>query len=231
MAEPSKTRNFFGKFWDRATPGVSNYNPSTGQFSHTGSGIAQVGARVLGLITGNPLIGTLASRGIGAYVNHGDRAPSAVRPEGIQAQSPGYTTGYQGSVITPSISNLGLGAQSPGSGWQGYMQGQGSVNNFGNQQFGSGMATQAGGFSPYSQWGQQVAAAPASQGSLGGFGNNVGGFLGGGRATGGQMGGTAGLTRSGGSASGWKSADIGSVYGAFTDPNGGDWTAKYERAI
>jgi hypothetical protein len=103
------------------------------------------------------------------------------------------------------------------------------MNNFGNQQFGSGMATQAGGFSPYSQWGQQVAAAPASQGSLGGFGNNIGGFLGGGRVTGGQMGGTAGLTRSGGSASGWKSADIGSVYGAFTDPNGGDWTAKYER--
>lgn len=58
------------------------------------------------------------------------------------------------------------------------MQSAGSVNNFGNQQFGNGMQSQPGTFNPYSQWGQQITAPPVAQGSMGGFGNNLGGFTG-----------------------------------------------------
>jgi hypothetical protein len=95
------------------------------------------------------------------------------------------------------------------------------MSNFGNTQFGSGMNSQAGGFSPYSQWGQQVIAQPQAAGSIGGFGNNMGSFLGGSRgggvrASAGAANSRAGLTRSGGSGAGWVTAlNQGEILGQF----------------
>lgn len=234
-------RNFMGRATGRAGErfllGSNNYDPRTGQFRNVGAGLLGRAAQTVIGAFGGPLMAAIAGRGISKMVDTYGKDPQFVQPEAIPIPvNWGAPQSAQSAFTAPSpmaapqaAQNLGLGAQSPGNSWQGYTQGAGSMNNLGNQQFGSGMATQAGGFSPYSQWGQQIGAAPASQGSLGGFGNNVGGFLGGGRANAGQTGGTAGLTRSGGSAAGWRTGDVGSAYAAFSSPFNGDWTAKYER--
>lgn len=161
--KPSAVRNFFGRTWDRITPGVRNYDPSTGQFSHTGSGVAQVLARLVGTATGNPLIGTAISRGIGVATNKWGGQPEAAQT--------GAPPSAQAAYVAPPPSatpNLGFPSQSPGGTWNGYLQGQGSVNNFGNSQFGNGMASVPGNWSPASTWGQGI---QEGQGSNLNFGN------------------------------------------------------------
>lgn len=178
MAEPSRTRNFFGRVVDRILPG-SNYDRSTGQYSNVGAGLAGLGARLAATAFAGPAVGALVGKGAGYLIDHRNGGQvGGVQPEGIQYTSPGFQSGQQGRLTQLSIQNLGLGAQTPGNSWQGYTQGAGSMNNFGNQQFGSGMATQAGGFSPYSQWGNSFLSGQPSQGSLQGFGNNVGALTG-----------------------------------------------------
>lgn len=167
--KPSAVRNFFGRLWDGATPGVRNYDRQTGQFYHTGAGLAQVGARALGMFTGNPLIGTLASRAIGKYANAQDAQPTAVEREGIPIY--GAPPSVQSAFVAPTLAaapNLGFPSQSPGGTWAGYLQGQGSVNNFGNSQFGNGMASVPGNWAPASTWGQGI---QEGQGSNLNFGN------------------------------------------------------------
>lgn len=187
--KPSGVRNFFGRLWDAATPGVQNYNRETGQFMHTGNGLAQVGLRVLGAATGNPLIGTLGPRALAKVANYQDAQPTAVQREGIPVY--GAPASAQSAITAPSplaVNNLGLGAQRPGGSWYGYTGGAGSMGSFGNTQFGNGMAS-IGQWNPQSVWGQQVAAPT---GSNLGLGNNVGGFIGGG------SGGGSGQTSGGG---------------------------------
>lgn len=217
--KPSGVRNFLGRAWDRITPGVRNYDPSTGQFFHTGNGLAQVGLRALGVFTGNPLIGTLGSRAVGKFANYQDAQPTAVEREGIPIY--GAPPSAQSAYVAPSptqAQNLGFPSQSPGGTWSGYLQGQGSVNNFGNSQFGNGMASMPGNWSPASTWGQSI---QQGQGSNLNFGNYspgataTGAVRGGG---GGAVGVNSGARRGGGNSVG----DAGGARSAF-------WRKAYEQ--
>lgn len=191
MAEPSKSRNFFGRVVDRILPG-SNYDASSGRYSNVGVGLAGLGARLAATAFAGPAVGALVGKGASMLIDRNGNRIGDVQREGLPVD-PGAVSasGYPGAVAMPSVSNLGFGAQTPGGSWNGYTQGQGSVNNFGNQQFGTGMASQPGSWSPYSQWGQQVTAQPAAPGSVAGFGNNTQQFAGGGggSSSGGSMGG------------------------------------------
>ncbi len=193
MAEPSKSRNFFGRVVDRILPG-SNYNPTTGQYSNVGKGIAGLGARLAATAFAGPAIGALVGKGAGYLIDHTGNQVGSVQPGGVSPYGP-VSPGYTNAVAMPATPNLGLGAQAPGNTWAGYLQSQGSANNFGNTQFGTGMGSQPGSWSPQSQWGQQITAQPAATGSNLGFGNNVRSFVGGGS---GSNGGTAGGSRMGG---------------------------------
>lgn len=177
MAEPSRTRNFFGRVVDRILPG-SNYNTSTGQYSNVGTGIAGLGARLAATAFAGPAVGALVGKGAGYLIDHAGNRISDPQRETLPVSAGSVSPGYTGGVTMPSTTaNLGLGAQSPGGSWNGYLQGQGSVNNFGSQGF-----TRPGytNWSPSSRWGQQLTEQPATQGSNLGFGNNVQGFAGGG---------------------------------------------------
>lgn len=189
MAEPSKTRNFFGRVVDRILPG-SNYDASTGQYSNIGKGALGLGARLAATAFAGPAVGALVGKGAGYLIDHTGRQIGDVQPESVNPYG-AVSPGYAGAVAMPSTPNLGLGVQSPGNSWAGFLQGQGSTNNFGNTQFGSGMASMPGSWSPSSQWGQQITAQPAVPGSNLGFGNNVQGFAGGGGGGGGSGGGSS----------------------------------------
>lgn len=183
-------RNFMGRATGRAGErfllGSNNYDPRTGQFRNVGAGLLGRAAQMAISAFAGPVMAAVAGRGINKLVDRYGKDPQFVQPEAIPIPvNWGAPQSAQGAFTAPSpmaapqvARNLGLGAQTPGNGWQGYMQGAGSVNNFGNQQFGSGMATQAGGFSPYSQWGNSLLSGQPSQGSLQGFGNNVGALTG-----------------------------------------------------
>lgn len=135
-----------------------------------------------GLFGGAPAA-QLADRGLSGWVTRGaDYGISRVQPESVPIY--GAPPSAQSAFVAapPSATpNLGFPSQSPGGTWAGYLQGQGSVNNFGNSQFGNGMAS-VGQWNPQSAWGQQVAAPTGSNLALG---NNVGNFLGGGSSRGG----------------------------------------------
>ncbi len=223
-------RNFFGRTTGRAGErillGSNNYDPRTGQYRNVVPGLIGRAAQTVIGAFGGPLIGAIAGRGIGKIVDKYGKDPGFVQEESIPIpmdwRAPQLSRGeFAAPSAPPTVANLGLGPQIPGSTWGGYMQGAGSLNNFGNTQFGSGMNSQAGGFSPYSQWGQQVVAQPQAAGSIGGFGNNMGSFLGGSRgggarASAGAANSRAGLTRSGGSGAGWVTAlNQGEILGQF----------------
>lgn len=227
MAEPSRTRNFFGRVVDRILPG-SNYNTSTGRYSNVGTGIAGLGARLAATAFAGPAVGALVGKGAGYLIDHAGNRIGDPQRESLPVNGGSVNPGFTGGVSMPSVSNLGLGAQSPGGDWAGYLQGAGSANNFGNQGF-----MRPGSFtnwSPTSGWGKQLIAQQPTPGSLGGFGNNVGGFLSGGaggaRSPVASAGSRAGLTRAGGSAAGWVNAlNTGEILGKFQgDPE------KYTRA-
>jgi hypothetical protein len=183
---------------ERILLGSNNYDPRTGQWRNVGAGLLGRAAQTVIGAFGGPLIGAIAGRGISKMVDKYGKDPQFVQPEAIQVPIDwGAPQSAQGAFTAPSpmaapqaVQNLGLGAQTPGNSWAGYMQGQGSANNFGNQQFGSGMASQPGSWGPQSQWGQQVTAQPVTQGSSLGFGNNVQQFSGGS-----EGGGSAGYSR------------------------------------
>lgn len=167
---PTGVRNFFGRVVDRVLPG-SNYNTTTGQYSNIGKGIAGAIAGLGASAFFGPAAGALVRRGAGYVIDHTGRA--------VQAPTAAPVDGVPNAITAPSpmaVSNLGLGAQRPGGSWYGYAGGPGSMGSFGNNQFGSGMAS-IGQWNPQSVWGQQVAAPT---GSNLGLGNNVGGFIGGG---------------------------------------------------
>lgn len=223
-------RNFLGRATGRAGErlllGSNNYDRRTGQFRNVMPGLIGRAAQTVIGAFGGPLIGAIAGRGINKLVDRFGSDPEFVQPESIPISiDSGAPSSFQNRVAAPSpmtVSNLGLGAQSPGGDWRGYLQGAGSVNNFGNQSF-----MRPGSFtnwSPTSGWGQQLMAQQPADGSLAGFGNNVGGFLSGGARSGSggvrspvaSSGSRAGLTRSGGSAAGWVTAiNQGEILGQF----------------
>lgn len=164
--KPSGARNFFGRVVDRILPGT-NYNRDTGQYSNIGTGLAGLGARLIATSFAGPAAGALVNKAAGYLIDRNGNQIGPVQREGIVGPG-GVTTGYTGAVTMPTVSNLGLGAQSPGGSWNGYLQGQGSVNNFGNSQFGNGMASIPGSWSPASTWGQGI---QEGQGSNLNFGN------------------------------------------------------------
>lgn len=182
-------RNFFGRTTGRAgerfLSGSNNYDPRTGQWRNVVPGLIGRAAQTVIGAFGGPLIGAVAGRGISKIVDKYGKDPEFVQEESIPIpmdwRAPQLSRGeFAAPSATPTIANLGLGPQSPGSTWGGYMQGAGSLNNFGNTQFGSGMAGIPGSWGAQSQWGRQLTAPPATQGSVAGFGNNVQGFAGGG---------------------------------------------------
>ena len=175
MAEPSKARNFFGRIVDRILPGT-NYNTQTGQYSNVGAGLGGLAARLITTAYAGPAAGALVNKAAGYLIDRNGNAIGPVDREAVGGAG-GVSVGpIPGSVTLPSVSNLGLGAQSPGGTWSGYMQGAGSVNNFGNQNFQSGIGPLTN-WSPTSGWGQSIISGAPSQGSLQGFGNNVGNFI------------------------------------------------------
>lgn len=181
-------RNWFGRATGRAgeriLSGSNNYDPRTGQFRNVGAGLLGTAARMAISAFAGPVIGAAAGRGINKLVDRYGKDPQFVQPESIPVPIEwGAPASMQGRIAAPSpmtISYSGPGAQSPGSTWGGFLQGQGSANNLGNTQFGNGTASAPGSWSPSSQWGQQITAQPAAPGSNLGFGNNVNGFAGGG---------------------------------------------------
>ncbi len=185
MAQPSTARNFFGRVVDRILPG-QQYNTQTGQYSNVGKGLAGLGARLAATAFAGPAVGALVGKGAGYLIDRSNGSVGDVQRESVGPYG-SVAPGQVGSPSPISISNLGLGPQTPGNSWAGYLQSAGSVNNFGNNSFDRGNAYTN--WSPSSQWGQQVVAQPAAQGSVAGFGNSVGDFAGGGSRGGGTTGG------------------------------------------
>lgn len=174
MATPSGTRNFFGGVVDRILPG-QNYNRQTGEYRNVGAGIAGLGARVAASAFLGPLAGAAVGKVANTLINRRD--PGPVVPDRVGLVNPGLNIGAtpsyapQAQMVAPDIGlSAGDPAQSPGGSWRGYTEGAGSLNNFGNTQFGTGASTMPGQWAANSLWGQQLAA---SQGSTLGFGNNV----------------------------------------------------------
>lgn len=177
MATPNWAQGFLGRVVDRVLPG-QNYDTRTGQYRNVGQGIAGLGARIAASAFLGPAAGAAVGKIANTLINRHD--PGPVVPERIGLVNPGLNIGYtprysaQAQMIAPSLSDPGT-VQSPGGSWRGYMEGAGSINNFGNTQFGAGTSSLPGQWSPSSLWGQQVGA---SQGSQLGFGNNVDSFSG-----------------------------------------------------
>lgn len=235
MAEgQGAVRSFLGRLpgmaINRLSPG-SAYD-SRGNYLHNGGRAAAATVAKIAANTFIPGAGAVVDKILSGWVNRGaNYGIGDVSREGIPIYGAPQSRGGAASAAPPTA-NLGLGAQSPGGDWRGYLQGAGSVNNFGNQSF-----MRPGSFtnwSPTSGWGQQLMAQQPTDGSLAGFGNNVGGFLSGGARSGGggvrspvaSSGSRAGLTRSGGSAAGWVTAiNQGEILGQFQgDPE------RYTRA-
>ncbi len=229
--KPGAVRNFVGRLVQGALPG-NNYDPTTGRFKNIMSGIGGAAAGIGASMFFGPVAGAAVRKGADYLIDRAGNRIGDPQRESLPVNGGSVNPGYTGAVTMPTVGNLGLGAQSPGGDWRGYLQGAGSVNNFGNQSF-----MRPGSFtnwSPTSGWGQQLMAQPPTDGSLAGFGNNVGGFLSGGARSGGggvrspvaSSGSRAGLTRSGGSAAGWVTAiNQGEILGQFQgDPE------RYTRA-
>jgi hypothetical protein len=157
--KPSGARNFFGRVVDRILPGT-NYNRDTGQYSNIGKGIAGAIAGLGASAFFGPAAGALVRRGAGYVIDHTGNP--------VQAPVAAPVAGVPSAITLPSAQNLGFPSQSPGGTWAGHLQGQGSVNNFGNSQFGNGMASVPGNWSPASTWGQGI---QEGQGSNLNFGN------------------------------------------------------------
>lgn len=214
MAEPSKTRNFFGRVVDRILPG-SNYNASTGQYSNVGKGIAGLGARLAATAFAGPAVGALVGKGAGYLIDHTGNRIGGVQPEGISPYGQ-VTPGYTNAVTMPATPNLGLGAQTPGNSWTGYLQGRGSVNNLGNTQFGSGMAGIPSTWAPQSTWGQSIAEGQGSNLNFGNYSPGAGAIRGSG---GGAVGVNSGSRGGGG---GNSVGDAGGARSAF-------WRKAYQQ--
>lgn len=169
MNQPSGSRNFFGRVVDRILPG-NNYNAQTGQYSNIGRGVAGLGARLAASAFLGPAAGALVGQGANALINRLDSRVGGVSPEAIPLQG-GMSYQPQPIAVSQGMApSMSLGFGGPQQSWGGYMQGAGSLSNFGNQQFGTGMVSQPGSWSPASQWGSDV----MSGGSFGGqLGNNM----------------------------------------------------------
>lgn len=195
MASPNAAQRIGGRIGDRFLSGTSNYNPRTGQWRNVVPGAIGTAAKYLISAFAGPAVGALAGKGISKLVDRYGNDPQFVQPESIPI--PGYTSPspWDNAVTAPSPAqiatpNLGFPSQSPGGTWAGYLQGQGSVNNFGNSQFGNGMATVPGNWSPASTWGQGI---QEGQGSNLNFGNYSPGATAAGGGVG--RGGSAGANR------------------------------------
>lgn len=171
-----------------------------------------------GLFGGAPAA-QLADRGLSGWVTRGaDYGISRVQPESVPIY--GAPPSAQSAFVAapPSATpNLGFPSQSPGGTWAGYLQGQGSANNFGNQNF-----TRPGGpltnWSPASTWGQSI---QQGQGSNLNFGNYSPGATATGAVRGGGgagVGVNSGARRGGGNSVG----DAGGARSAF-------WRRAYEQ--
>ena len=215
--KPSGARNFFGRVVDRILPGT-NYNRDTGQYSNVGTGLAGLGARLIATSFAGPAAGALVGKAAGYLIDRNGNQIGPVQREGIAGPG-GVTTGYTGAVTMPNVSNLGLGAQPPGGTWAGYLQGQGSVNNFGNQNF-----TRPGGaltnWAPASTWGQSIQQGQGSNLNFGNYSPGASAASGGaGRGGGGAgVGVNSGARRGGGNSVG----DAGGARSAF-------WRRAYEQ--
>lgn len=215
-------RNFFGRLRatvaNRIAPG-SPYD-ERGNYLHNGGRAGIATALKVGANMFFPGAGMVVDKIMSPWVDRGaNYGIGEVQREGVPIYGAPPSAQHAYTAAPPTTSSLGLGAQSPGGDWAGYLQGAGSTNNFGSQSF-----MRPGSFtnwSPTSGWGQQVIAQQPAAGSLGGFGNNVGGFLGGNRgggvrASAGAANSRAGLTRSGGSGAGWVTAlNQGEILGQF----------------
>lgn len=220
MAQRSFLGRAAGRAGERILAGSNNYNPVTGRYRNVQAGAMGMAARWLITAFAGPLAGQLAGRGINKLVDRYGPDPEFPQMEAVPI--PGYTRPAFGTspAAAPApqvVSNLGFPSQSPGGMWAGYLQGQGSVNNFGNQNF-----TRPGGaltnWSPASTWGQGI---QEGQGSNLNFGNYspgataTGAVRGGG---GGAVGVNSGARRGGGNSVG----DAGGARSAF-------WRKAYEQ--
>lgn len=164
-------RNFFGKLRDSAANRVSpgNVYDDRGNYLNNGGRAAAATALKIGANMLFPGAGMVVDRIMSPWVNRGaNYGIGEVQREGVPIYGAPSSAQYAYTAAPPSASNLGLGAQTPGNSWQGYMQGAGSANNFGNQQFGNGMAGIPSNWGPQSTWGQSIAEG---QGSNLNFGN------------------------------------------------------------
>lgn len=178
-------RNFFGRLRDSAANRIApgNVYDERGNYLNNGARAGLATAIKIGANMFFPGTGMIVDKVMAPWVNRGaNYGIGEVQREGVPIY--GAPSSAQQATYSPT-QNLGLGAQSPGNTWAGYLQSQGSANNFGNTQFGTGMASMPGSWSPSSQWGQQITAQPAAPGSNLGFGNNAQQFAGGGGGGGG----------------------------------------------
>lgn len=210
MAQRSFLGRAAGRAGERILAGSNNYNPVTGHYRNVQAGAIGTAARWLITAFAGPLAGQLAGRGINKLVDRYGPDPEFPQMEAVPI--PGYPRPTFGTspaaAPAPQVaSNLGFPSQSPGGTWNGYLQGQGSVNNFGNSQFGNGMASIPGNWAPASTWGQSI---QQGQGSNLNFGN----YLPGGSAAGGGTG-------SGGSAGANRAMQVGSFRPSSGMDNGG----------
>ncbi len=172
MAEPSRTRNFFGGLVDRILPG-SNYNRQTGQFSNIGSGIAGRAASVAGTMLGGPAVGRLISTGAGNWIDTGSPLGTGygtgplARIIGRDANTVGPVVPEQIGAPRAPLGNLGLGGSYQG--WRNYMADPGSREGFGNNYIGGGYT--GVGWTPSSGWGRNL--MDTNPGSVQNFGNNL----------------------------------------------------------
>jgi len=220
MAQRSFLGRAAGRAGERILAGSNNYNPVTGHYRNVQASAIGTAARWLITAFAGPLAGQLAGRGINKLVDRYGPDPEFPQMEAVPI--PGYTKptfGTSPAAAPPQVvSNLGFPSQSPGGTWAGYLQGQGSVNNFGNSQFGNGMATVPGNWSPASTWGQSI---QQGQGSNLNFGNSsprakaTGAVRGG---SGAGVGVNSGARRGGGNSVG----DAGGARSAF-------WRKAYEK--
>lgn len=217
MAQGNWFNRGAGRAGERFLLGSNNYDPRTGRYRNVEAGLLGRAAQMLIGVVGGPVMSAVASRGISKLVDRYGKDPEFVQPESIPVpihwgapEGMGPVVSSPQSFTPPTVGNLGLGAQTPGNSWQGYLQGQGSANNFGNTQFGNGMAGIPSNWAPQSTWGQSVAEG---QGSNINFGNNSPGALatgalrgGGGGASGVNSGARSGGGNSVGDAGGSRSA-------------------------
>jgi len=143
-----------------------------------------LGAKLAASAFLGPAAGALVGKGAGYVIDrYGQPQFAPVQREDISV-NPSLTVDGVSVPMTNMGAAANLGLPTVGNQWAGYTQGAGSLNNFGNTQFGTGIATQPGNWAPASSWGQGV--VDRNPGSLRNFGNMSQG--GGGATGGGQRG-------------------------------------------